>query len=193
MKGKQRWLTNDDDLIDMYSTYGKRIEVILWCRCVWDSGAEKRPAKKRRHESENASDEPTSTSKKAKIMKNISEVEIIMKDLQKKHQSSFTTEQFSTWAHMLHTGKHSSYDVPPQLPFFTGKVHKQVQNIEGGPSPKADSPHKAVGVSPGKRVSLRTECISQLDKWHSLLQKKCITQVEYDELRTNILKDVLNM
>ena len=105
-------------------------------------------------------------------MKNISEVEIIMKDLQKKHQSSFTTEQFSTWAHMLHTGKHSSYDVPPQLPFFTGKVHKQVQNIEGGPSPKADSQHKAVGVSPGKRVSLRTECISQLDKWHSLLQKK---------------------
>ncbi len=56
LKGKNRWLVKDEDLIDMYSLYGKRKEVTLWCSCV----AKKAPARKHGH-----GEEPPSTSKKA--------------------------------------------------------------------------------------------------------------------------------
>ena len=46
-------------------------------------------------------------------------------------------------------------------------------------------------LSPQKRVSLRTECIDQLNKWHGLLENHIITQEEYDKVQQTILKDIM--
>ena len=48
-------------------------------------------------------------------------------------------------------------------------------------------------VSPSKHdcVYLRSECISQLDRWHSLLEKGCISQEQYDQFKVTILKDII--
>ena len=75
----------------------------------------------------------------------------------------YTPVQLNCWAHMIHTHKHESLDAPPNKPFF-------------GKKKSGDS----VGVSPGKRISLRSECINQLDKWHQL--KECGVYDQYDEL-----------
>lgn len=184
IKGRQRWLKTDDDLTEMYSVFTKKKEVILWCQCVCER-AIKKPQAKKRTRNESDCNEPASTSKKTTIMNKILEVEVILKELQKKHGSLLSVEQFNAWAHMIHTKKHASYDVPPDLPYFRKNRKKDVES-------STSSCKSSVGVSPGKRVTLRSECISQLDKWHDLYEKQCITQKQYDQLRDSILKDVFN-
>jgi len=106
------------------------------------------------------------------------EVEDIVNDLQKKHACKFSPEQFRAWAHMIQLKKHESYDVPPSKPFFGRGKGKHLK----------DTP--SVGISPGKRINLRTECINQLDKWHDLMEKKVISEEQYEELRESILSDI---
>ena len=78
--------------------------------------------------------------------------------------------------------KHTSYDDPPEYPYFKGKIW----------DPKGEnSVSTSATISPGKRVNLRSECMDQLDKSLSLLRKGCITQEQYDNLRDKILKDML--
>ena len=166
LKGKNRWLNNNEDIAEMYVKYGKRTEITLWCQCTTVGN-------KRRCSIES---EPKDSSKKSSIMKNIQEVEGILKELKKRHGPMLTCEQFNAWAHMINTEKHSSYDIPPNLPYFK----KSRSSI--GPSTSA-SPI---------RLNMRSECISQLDKWHSLFEKNCITKDQYDQLREAILKDVFN-
>ena len=74
---------------------------------------------------------------------------------------------------MIQCGKHESQDTPPEKYFF-GKKKK----AEG------------VGVSPGKRISLRSECISQLDKWHQLKERGVVSDDEYKDLQKTILTDI---
>ena len=68
-----------------------------------------------------------------------------------------------------------------EYPYFKGK---------GGDLRGGDSASTSATISPGKRVNLRSECVDQLDKSLSLLQKGCITQEQYDNLRDKILKDM---
>ena len=45
-------------------------------------------------------------------------------------------------------------------------------------------------ASPGKHLQMRSQCIEQLDKWHSLLERGGITPGQYDDLRAKIFKDM---
>ena len=90
------------------------------------------------------------------------ELEEIVDELEKKHSKKYTTEQLRAWANMMLMKKHDSYDQPPDKPFFSVKKGEQ-------PSTR----------SPGKRIHYRSECMDQLDKWHSLLQRGVITQDQY--------------
>ena len=73
----------------------------------------------------------------------------------------------------IHTHKHESLDVPPNKPFF-------------GKKKSGDS----IGISPGKRINLRSECINKLDKWHQLKERGVISDDQYDEFQKNILLDM---
>ena len=46
-KGKQRWITCDEDLKDMYKTYGSKMEILIWCflPSKIENGAKKRSYK----------------------------------------------------------------------------------------------------------------------------------------------------
>lgn len=124
------------------------------------------------------------STKKESIMLSIQEVEDIVKKLQTQHGSLMKVEQYNAWAHMINTGKHSSYDEPPELPYF--KKSKKTCEVQVG----ADGPDVAkVAVT---TLNVRSECISQLEKWHSLYEKKCITEEQYDQLKKSILQDVFN-
>ena len=54
-------------------------------------------------------------------LKNLSEVQTIVDELDKKHSDSFNPEQLRVWAHMIQLNKHGSYDIPPFKPFFKTK------------------------------------------------------------------------
>ena len=45
-------------------------------------------------------------------------------------------------------------------------------------------------LSPGKGIQLRSECISQLDPWHALMEKGGISQDQYEELKKAIFSDI---
>ena len=64
--------------------------------------------------------------------------------------------------------QHTSLEVPPDLLFFQQGNKKTTVTQSSASIPTSSS---SVTVSPGKRVSLQSECINQLDKWDSILER----------------------
>ncbi len=83
-------------------------------------------------------------------------------------------------------------DKPLQVSDFLKTSFKQPETIVSSPVSQAcvSAAPSSVSVSPGKRIGLRTECMEQLDKWHSLLQKGVITEEQHKEHQQKILKDM---
>ncbi len=185
VKGKQHWLMEDYDLQDMYAC--KSNSILFWCfnpQLLSSSSEGTRPRKRHAEESE-----VQPQSKRDAYAKKISDVEDIVKKLEDKHGSKYTVEEMNAWAHMVHVKKRTSCDVPPNLPYFTGNK-KRVADAGTTAVDTQAFPSGATNTSPSKRVNLRSECITQLDKWHSLLEKGAINQVQFDELQKTILKDI---
>ena len=113
-----------------------------------------------------------------------------MKKQQEKHEKDYSVEKYNCWAHMIHVGKHTSYDMPPDLPYFRGTKKPRTQESDSSSSSQPSPP--TVITFPSKRVNLRGECIDQLDKWHSLLEKGAISQSQYDEMQKAIMKDIFS-
>ena len=111
----------------------------------------------------------------------MNKVEGIIQDLENRHGESkvYSVEQIRVWAHMIQMKQHTSYDDPPDKPFFrhSKRLKDKSSRSEGT-------------MSPAKRINLGTECINQLDKWHMLLEKGAITSEQYQQLQDTILDDI---
>ena len=183
LNGKQKWLLDDDDVSEMYTAHRKSREVMLYAYNNVPGGSEsgessvtrgKRPKLKPLKETPPPKRGSTST---------ITQVEAIIADLKERHGSKYDAAKYACWAHCIQNGKHSSVDEPPDLPFFTGRK-------KSGSTSQCDTTSSG---SPTKRLSLRTECINQLSKWHSLLQGGAISQDQYDEMKDTIMEDMKSM
>lgn len=174
LSGKKKWLTSDEDLLDMYAaTKGKR-DVNLWCYGPLKDTESARGSK--RQQPGNA--EGTGARKTSRYDKHVdkmAEVESVEDQLREKHSGKYTDQQLRSWAHLIQMKKHESYDEPPDKPFFRSS-HK--------------STSFAVPVSPGKRINLRGQCVDQLLKSHQLLEKGVITPEQYAEFQAAIINDV---
>ena len=106
----------------------------------------------------------------------MTELEEIVDKLSELHESVYTVEQIRAWAHMLQMKKHASYEEPPNKPFFKRA--------------KSNPANATSGMSPGKRIQYRSQCIDQLDKWHTLKERGVISAAEYSEMQSAILSDV---
>ena len=125
-------------------------------------------------------------------MNTIEEVETILKTLQNKHAALFRVEQYNAWAHMINTGKHTSYDSPPDLPYFH-KFRKSTEESRARTSSIGSVSVRQVATPAClSKSNLRSAGITQLEKWHSLYEKKCINIEEYEKVRQSILKDIIN-
>ena len=202
-KGRQVLITNSEHISDMYQTYEGRKQIVLWLKSKPSkSSTEKYEVRRRkRPSSENLLEPPDKaprvserddsrdTVTKAKpsrskyessYLSKLTEVEKNLDKLQEKHEASgkYSIEQLRAWAHMLNMKKHESYDDPPDKPFFRqSKSKKQPSTITSA-------------LSPGKRIQYRSECINQLDKWHSLMERGAITSEQYKDLQDSILCDI---
>ena len=182
LKGKQHSIDSDLDIDSMYDVYGVRSPIIMWVKVT--PQARKRlaevpqansntPSKKMK--SEEASKLPQTSSYKSHVNK-MAEVDCIVEELEKKHTGEkFSPEQLRAWAHMIQLKKHTSYEVPPDKPFFRTRNSK---------------PSEPQGISPAKRITLRSECIDQLEKWHTLMERGAISPDQYRELQSTIMSDI---
>ena len=174
LKGKKEWILDDGDL----STFkeickGKKSgELTLWCH----SKSEEKKAIKRPR-SKSPSGKAGSSRYDAHTAK-MAEVDVIYKSLDSTHGTMYSSEQKRAWAHLIQLGKHSSQSVPPNKPFFQRTQDKVVAVTD------------IQSRSPGKKVKIRSECIDQLQKWHSLLHSGAITKEQYEEFQSTILTDI---
>ena len=67
-----------------------------------------------------------------------------------------------------------SYDKPPDKPFFRTKSSTNSSAATG------------VSVSPGKRISLRSQCIEQIDQLH---EKSVTSEEQYKEIVDKVWDD----
>ena len=182
LKGKQKWLLDDDDVSEMYAIHKNKREVMLYAfvdsQVQDDSDGTVQSQRPKQSEA-------ASTTRKDVYTKTITQVETIMSKLKEKHGSQYDAERYACWAHTIHSGKHSSYEEPPDFPYFRRKKKSSPESqCEDGPSTSSGS------KSPTKRLCLRSTCIDQLSKWHDLLQSGAISQVQYDEMKDTIMKDM---
>ena len=177
-------LADTEYLDDMYETYkAGKSEILLWCHI---------PIKHAHRRSKAVEDGVTTSKCKCNETNDtkLDEVTDIIEALKKEHGSSFTPEQMHAWAHLIHISKHESRIQPPDFPFFRGKSSSK--KVSSSPKKTAkpedsssagETPEMSAAVSPGKRIALRTKCIEQLEKWHSLLEKGVVTEDQYSKLQ----------
>ena len=82
-------------------------------------------------------------------------------------------------------GKHSSYDDPPDKPFFRG--NKKAKSLK---SAVQITECTSSEISPAKRSNLRSQYMVQLKDWHSLFDAGAITHDEYEGQKSKILHDL---
>ena len=86
---------------------------------------------------------------------------------------------------MIYLKTHDSLDNQPDKPFFTRK-----RSAESAQSVVSKKPTAIGGISPGKRVNIRSELIDQLKKCQDLIDSGAISKEVFDELRLTILADI---
>ena len=109
----------------MNLVYGKKSDIFLWCYGVIEDNrvdlqrvdTEKQKSGKRSH-SPDVSEGGRPQSKRTTCAQKVTELEKVLEKLKGKDGINYSTEKLSAWAHMIHMGKHSSYELPPDLPYF---------------------------------------------------------------------------
>lgn len=185
-KGRQMWLGTQEDLDEMYKIIDKKVkrEMLLWC---YKTEVEDSPPVRSRKRPLSPSNNNMVGKRSNPSSQKLEEVEKILKGLKEKHGSNYSIEKLNAWAHLLHIGKHTSHEEPPNLPYFKGGKNKQT------PIELERSPPVQLSSSPSKRLGLRGDCIEQLSKWHALLEKGAISIQQYDELKTSIMGDLFKL
>ncbi len=91
LRGKQRWLSSDDDLCTMYETHSGNTEILLWC-------FEERGTKRSLEEKSPSESGPAQKIPKTNYAQHVDNIHEIESDLKKKHKEAFTDAQYRAWA-----------------------------------------------------------------------------------------------
>ena len=182
-KGKQRWLQSDRDIKDMYHLHEGKREILLWSFNYSDQAHRKRP--------NSPCDDVSQANERSRYDKHLdkmTEVESIEEDLKKKHSDGpYSEEQLCSWAHLIQMKKHTSYDVPPNKPFWKVRSAHSDKSVSGSSSVSSEA-----SVSPYKWINLRGQCVQQLLQLHELLEKGGISKEQYDDMQSTIMDEVKN-
>ena len=210
LKGKKEWILDRDDIVKMFERHigrkRKSKEITLWCyhalseasgsRSSGSRSSGSRPSGSRSPRSRSKSPiakKPRSSRYDSQLSK-MAKVDEIYHKLEGIHENKFSPEQLTAWAHLIEMGRHHSYNVPPKKRFYQ---HASVE--ESAQRKPSDAPSTSVtqatgkAASPQSRLSVRSEYIDQLQKWHSLFSVGAVSKEQYEELQTTILSDIQNL
>ena len=123
LKGKLKSITTEQDLVEMYSEYKNKHDILLWCYVgCEDPKQHKRPAT-------STSSKQAPAPKRNTCESTIITAQQLVEELKEKHGSKYTVERLNAWAHMINMGKHSSLDDPPDYLFLeNGKQRLERQH-----------------------------------------------------------------
>lgn len=122
-------------------------------------------------------------------------VEEIRGQLIEKHGNEYSPLQYRLWSEMVAVGTHTSIDLPPRVPMFTG-IHKTTKTSHlvvvwlmlVHSSLKTERPATSShSSSPRKLADLTSKYIDQLKELHSLLEVGALTNEEFAEQKAKIL------
>ena len=177
LRGKREWLSSSDDVTEMFEQHKDKKEIMLWCYSY---------NKTKSKRSRSRSPVPHSTRYDSHLKK-VSEVDQIFQKLDEKHKGEYSPEQMRAWSHLIQMGKHTSYEDPPDKPFFRGRNRNKPSTPDAKTKEKRTS---TACISPGRRVGIHSEYNDQLSKRHTLLESDAITKEQYDGLQGTVLTDL---
>lgn len=201
-KQTKRWIISDKDITEMYENEDE--EILLWC-----DG--KDVTRKRKHP-DDASPESAVTSKRSNGSHE-SHIEDLTQELSSIHGDKFNYAQYKLWARMIVNKQHINKDVPPNIPMIVGKIEKKSKRdfsetisdcavaIVKALAPTSIQPQPTTsqalsiseGISPGKKVNLRAQYLSQLKTLQNLRDDGVLTQEEFQQEKAVILSNLKAM
>ncbi len=123
-RGKQRWITTDYDLEDMYTEYQGKKEVLLWLFSIPTSDVSKTKHRSRspvRQPEDGKKQDSGKGKSQSNYERKLDQVETILRSLKEKQLRRYPEEKLRAWAYLIRMKKHASYDEPPDLPFFRNR------------------------------------------------------------------------
>ena len=203
----KKWIVSEKDISEMYENAPNYDgEIILWCdgkdvsrkRKVDDASSEN-PASKRSSLSTSSHHED--------------EIEDLTQELSTIHGDKYNYAQYKLWARMIVNQQHRDKDNPPNIPMIMGKPDKKskkdfsesladcaVAIVKALQAPVAPTTHTRPqsssvqgfpdGISPSKKVNLRSQYLSQLKTLQNLCDDGVLTQDEFLEEKSIVLNNL---
>ena len=192
---QKRWIVQLEDLKKMYQSVCEGDEIKLWCEAKSHA---------RKSSEERLDEEPKSKRQK------YDDIEAdIRAQLEEKHSTKYTAPVYTLWAKFIRSGRHESYDTPPEIPLITGeqKGRKKKESLSealtdaataivravkppAAVSPKS-SPHPSslskATLSPNNQANLRRRYLEDLRTLSQLLNDGVLTDSEFQEQKDTLL------
>ncbi len=203
------WILSEHDLQAMYGTGSK--EILLWC----DGKSQDTSGKKRKktNDDEEEGDEEISGVNKRTKSANAEEKELEegIHKLQSIHSNDYDYGQYRLWARLIKNNQWKDFNNPPNVPMITGKVSRKekggnavtvvdtlataavaiIKELKKDPT----TPGSALkgmctpgGMSPGKKVELRSQYLKQLKEIQNLKDEGVLTLEEFQAEKDTILQ-----
>ena len=202
------WILSEHDLQAMYGTGGK--EILLWC----DGKSQDMSGKKRKktNDDEEEGDEEVSAVNKRTKSASAEEKELEegIHKLQSIHADNYDYGQYRLWARMMKNNRWKDFNNPPNLPMITGKVSRKdkggntvvdtlataavaiIKELKKDTTTTTPATSKGMctlgGMSPGKKVELRSQYLKQLKEIQNLKDEGVLTLEEFQAEKDTILQ-----
>lgn len=198
------WIISEDDLKAMYANAGDK-DILLWCdgqgQATSSSGR-----KRKQHDTETEIAPKCAASNASGEEK----LEEYISELQEIHGDKYDYGEYRLWARMIKNHQWKDKDSPPNLPMIRGKAsrkgkHDVVDTLANAAvaimkalrpsSPELSSKFPATscktdGMSPGKKVQLRSQYLKQLKEIQNLRDKNVLSADEFQVEKETILKSL---
>ena len=196
------WMVAAEDMQAMYASARDK-DILLWC-----DGKELSTGRKRKNLSRDEEDMPNSSKRSTSFAAEEEELEKYISELQEIHGDKYDYGEYKIWARMIKNRQWKDKDTPPNLPMIRGKagpkgktdvvdtlataavaIIKALQPSDARPkSPAATATRTADGMSPGKKVQLRSQYLNQLKEIQNLRDENVLTADEFQAEKDTILQ-----
>ena len=202
----KRWIISEHDLQAMYSTGNE--EILLWCDGKSQDTSSKKRKKTNDDEEEGDEDVPAGGKHTKSACAEERELEDGIHKLQSIHADDYGYGQYRLWARMIRNNQWKDFNNPPNVPMITGKVPRKEKNSNTVVDTLATAAVAIIkelkkdttsipsnkgmctlgGMSPGKKVELRSQYLKQLKEIQNLRDEGVLTLEEFQAEKDTILQ-----
>ncbi len=197
------WILSEEDLKAMYTNAGDK-EILLWC----DGQVQVTSTFGRKRKQDDAETESVPKRAASSASGEEAELQEHVHELQNIHGDKYDYGDYRIWARMIKNHQWKDKDTPPNIPMIRGKVsrkgkHDVVDTLANAavaivkalrpsspdvnPSVTAAASCSTLGMSPGKKVQLRSQYLKQLKEIQNLRDENVLSIDEFQAEKYTIL------